>query len=306
MLTRDEKTIARIFFKLKIYESDGTAFEHLFTAIMNYAEPDFQQIKPWGNIGDRKNDGYIKSKGIYYQVYAPEDISKTYPDVIKKLNTDFAGLLSHWAPVNEFYFLVNDKYKGVHADSEIIMNQLITDNELTDGGIIAAKDIENKLFSLTDDQIQTIVGNIPDPAKIRLDFTILNEVIQHMMELSLDQALPPDIKMPDWEQKIQFNQLSNATAIRLNNGFLQVSNLNQYLDNNGNFLADTLRDKMNEIYLFEKQAYSGDELFWAIARKASPKSEASYQAAVIIIMAKYFEACDIFERPDEVQNDYAD
>jgi phage-related protein len=29
---------------------------------MNYAEPDFKQIKPWGNIGDRKNDGYIRSK----------------------------------------------------------------------------------------------------------------------------------------------------------------------------------------------------------------------------------------------------
>ena len=305
MLTRDEKTLARTLFKLKTYESDGAAFEHLFTTIMNYAEQDFQQVKPWGNIGDRKNDGYIKSKGIYYQVYAPEDISRNYPDVIKKLKTDFAGLLSHWAPVKEFYFLVNDKYKGVHADSEIIMNQLIADNKLANGGIATAKYLENILFSLADDQIQSIVGLIPDPSKIRLDFNILNEVIKYIMELSHDHALPPDIKMPDWEQKIKFNQLSNATAIRLNNGFLQISSLNQYLDNNSNFLADTLRDKMNEIYLTEKKIHSADELFWSIVRKASPSKEITFQSAVIVIMAKYFEACDIFERPDEVQNDSA-
>jgi hypothetical protein len=56
---------------------------------------------------------------------------------------------------------------------------------------------------------------------------------------------------------------------------------------------------MNEIYISEKKIFSGDELFWAIVKKASPKNETPYQTAVIIIMAKYFEACDIFEFPRE-------
>ena len=29
----------------------------MFIAIMNYAEEHFQAIKPWVNIGGRKNDG---------------------------------------------------------------------------------------------------------------------------------------------------------------------------------------------------------------------------------------------------------
>ena len=155
------------------------------------------------------------------------------------------------------------------------------------------------MFTLTDDQIQTIIGHIPDPAKVMLNYSILNEVIKYIMQLSLDVPLPPDIKMPDWDQKIQFNHLSKATAIRLNNGYLQVNSLQKYLDDSSNFLADTLRDKMNEIYISEKKTFSGDELFWAIVRKASPVNEAPYQSAVIVIMAKYFEACDIFERPGE-------
>jgi hypothetical protein len=112
MLTRDEKYISRIFFQHKILEADGTAFEYIFTKIMYYAEPEFQQIKPWGNIGDRKNDGYIKSKGIYDQVFALEDIRLKYPDAVKKLKDDFSGLISQWSPVNEFYFLVNDNIKA--------------------------------------------------------------------------------------------------------------------------------------------------------------------------------------------------
>ncbi|MEA3324338.1 MAG: hypothetical protein U9Q37_04270, partial [Euryarchaeota archaeon] len=90
-----EKTFARQLFQNKILKADGQIFEDIFSAIMNYAETDFQQIKPWGNIGDRKNDGYIKTKGIFYQVYAPEDIRKSYTNVISKLKDDFEALFKN-------------------------------------------------------------------------------------------------------------------------------------------------------------------------------------------------------------------
>ncbi len=118
-----ERTIARQLFQNKILKADGQIFEDIFSAIMNYAEADFQQIKPWENIGDRKNDGYIKTKGIFYQVYAPEDIRKSYTNVVSKLKKDFDGLKAQWSPVNEFYFVVNDKHKGVNADCEKIITQ---------------------------------------------------------------------------------------------------------------------------------------------------------------------------------------
>ena len=136
MLSREEKYILRILFQNKIHKADGQAFEDIFTSIMNYCEPNFRSIKPWGRIGDRKNDGYI-----------------------------------------------------------------------------------------------------------------------------------------------------------------QVHSLEHYLANNSNFLADELRDKLNDIYIDEKANFSGDELFWNIVDKASPRNEQIYQTAVIVIMSKYFESCDIFEEP---------
>ena len=295
-----EKAIARKLFQNRILKSDGQAFEDIFTEVMNYSERDFQSIKPWGNIGDRKNDGYIKTKGILYQEYAPEDIWKSYLDAIKKLKTDFQGLLRQWSPVNEFYFVVNDKYKGVNADCEIAIQDIKKTYNLRSAGILTTKDIENILFKLEDDQILNITGLIPDPASIKdLDYSILNEVIYYIMQIPIEKNGKYKIIVPDWYNKIKFNNLSETIADLLMNGCIQKYSLDECLSNNSDFIADSLRDKLNEIYYEEKETKSGDDLFWAMVGRLSPKSQYIYQATVITIMAKYFETCDIFEEPLE-------
>ena len=297
-MNAQERYIARIQFQNKIYKADGQTFEDIFTATMNYLCKDFQSIKPWGNIGDRKNDGYIKSEGTFYQVYAPEDITKSYVDFVKKIKTDFTGLIEQWSPVNNFYFVVNDKYKGVNADCEQIIQEIKKVHKLNNAGILTVKDIENMVFSLDQDQIFTIVGNLPDPNNLKnVDYSVLNEVISYIMELPIDNNKEYSITLPDLDEKIQFNGLSDVTADYLYNGLMKVVYLEEYLSNNSNFVADSLRDKLNEVYLKEKEEHSEDTLFWTIVNRLSPKVQQIYQTTVIIIMAKYFETCDIFEEP---------
>lgn len=82
---------------------------------MNKYDSEFTPIKTQGNIGDRKNDGYIPSKGIYYQVYAPERIDAT--EAINKIENDIDGLIKYWndvCPIKEYNFVINDKYKGAY------------------------------------------------------------------------------------------------------------------------------------------------------------------------------------------------
>jgi C-terminal domain 10 of the ABC-three component (ABC-3C) systems len=294
----EERTIARKLFQLKIHKADGQTFEDLFTEIMNYTAPDFRPIKPWGNIGDRKNDGYIKTKGIFYQVFAPEKIETSYPNTIQKLETDFAGLKSQWSPIHEFYFVLNDKFKGVNADCEQALENIRIKYNLSKSDFLTAKDLENLTFKLSDDQILMITGQIPDPAKIKhLDYSTLNEVISYIMKLPLSQSTKPTTDLPDWSNKIEFNGLSESVTDLLNHGFYQVYSLEEYLTKNGDFLADSLRDKMNQIYLNKKSNINGDDLFWAIVAEASPRTEQMSQTAVIVIMSKYFESCDIFKEP---------
>ncbi|MDR2406767.1 MAG: hypothetical protein LBE13_01440 [Bacteroidales bacterium] len=298
-MTKEEKYIHRIIFQNKIYNADGQKFEDIFTDIMRYAEPEFRQIKPYGRAGDKKNDGYIKSKGIYFQVYGPEDIASSIPYAKRKLEEDLSGLLQEWNSINEFYFIINDKFKGIPPDLEIEVNKQITENNLK-GGVRGAAYLENLLFALEDNQILKITGPVPDPSRIRtLDYSMLNEVINYIMGIPLMKTVSSDMSVPDWDGKIKFNGLSKMVAQLLNSGSIQIASLNEYLMNHGNFLADGLRNKINEIYVAEREYFTGDDLFLRIVTVASPREEQAYQSAVIVIMAKYFEACDIFERPPE-------
>jgi hypothetical protein len=293
-----ERTLSRQLFQNKILKADGQAFEDIFTSIMNYAKADFRSIKPWGNIGDRKNDGYIRTKGIFYQVFAPEDIKKSYVGVASKIKKDFKDLQSYWKNINEFYFVVNDKYKGVNADCEQTIQDIKLDYSLREAGFLLTKDLENILFKLDDDQISSIVGNIPDPALIKhLDYSILKEVIGYIMGLPLPSGKQANIALPDWDEKTKFNNLTDRVSKLLNDGYFQIHSLEEYLSSNSDFLADSLRDKMNEIYIQEKCQKDGDDLFWAIVNSASPKASQMCQTAVIVIMSKYFESCDIFKEP---------
>lgn len=296
-MTPQEKTFARIQFKNKVAYADGQAFEDLFTQIMNYAEPDFLAIKPWGNIGDRKNDGYIKSKAIFYQVFAPEDITNSYPNVVKKLIGDFNGLLTHWNPVDEFYFVVNDKYNGVNADSEQALQSLLQNHALNAAGFITAKDLENTLFTLEDDQIYSVVGFIPDPANMQLDFSVLSEVTKHLMSLPLPAMKNSPNVYPDWDEKIDFNGLDTLESRLLDNGSLQVGSLEAFLNNQSNFFADEVKEQIRNAYLECSKNTEGSELFWNVVNMVSPKRENPYQTSSIVLMAKYFETCDIFEEP---------
>ena len=132
---------------------------------------------------------------------------------------------------------------------------------------------------------------------IQLDYSILSEILSHLMNLSLPKTQDSSIIYPDWDKKIRFNNLDSLEARYLNNGFLQIGSLDEYLNNQSNFFADEVKDKLREIYTERNKKYSGNELFWEMVNMISTKSDASFQSAGIILISKYFETCDVFEEP---------
>ncbi|MGL5245553.1 MAG: hypothetical protein ACRC7R_10305, partial [Sarcina sp.] len=185
-MEREEKYLVRIIFQNKIYSSDAQVFENLFTKIMGYRHLDFQAVRPQGSLGDMKNDGYILNSGIFYQVYGPEDITKSMDTAINKLKEDFHGLVSKWSneiTIKEFNYVVNDKYKGanvtVHKKLVELRNTIKTleKDYLLNTGLLVAKDLENILFELQDDDIIAVIGLIPRTNTMyEVDYNSLNEV----------------------------------------------------------------------------------------------------------------------------------
>ncbi|MDY0303059.1 MAG: hypothetical protein RBQ65_00250 [Sphaerochaeta sp.] len=297
-----ERTMARLFFKSKIQSLDGMAFQGFANQILGYAEKDFIPIKPWGNIGDRKNDGCVPSKGIYYQIYAPEDFERSYKRTIDKIQCDFTGLLDHYtdSAVRKYYFVVNDRYRGIHPDLPLLLEEIRQKYGLEEARVLCAKDLENTLFGLSDDEILAVVGQLPDPSKIpRLDYSILNEVIAHIMEQPIQSSDASRLVVPDWEEKIAFNGLSRRVAGLLDSGMMYIGSLEEYLKNNDDHLAHVLRDHLHDVYYDESKRVAGDELFYALLNRLCPMQQLMFQNTVLVIMAKYFETCDIFEEPNK-------
>lgn len=158
------RAIARNMFHLQIYEADGQKFEDIFSKIMNHKYIDFRQVCPYGNIGDKKNDGWIESEYTYFQVYAPFDIMKNINIAIGKVNTDFKGLFQNWNHLNKikkFYFVLNDKFKGSPPQLQQELLSIKDEFNLEVAAVYTPKDLEKILFSLSDDVIISIIGHIP-------------------------------------------------------------------------------------------------------------------------------------------------
>ena len=80
----------------------------------------FIPIEPYGNVGDRKNDGYIPARGEFFQVYAKNPEGKL-ASAAAKAKADFAGLNKHWqkkCPIKRYRFVFNDGFTGSVAPLE--------------------------------------------------------------------------------------------------------------------------------------------------------------------------------------------
>jgi len=305
-----ERHLARILFQICVYRSDGQAYEDLFTKIMGYAYRDFVPMKPQGAIGDCKNDGYIPSTGHYYQVYAPEKPNDSVSNAVNKVRDDFDGLREYWhdkRPILAFSFVFNDKYKGTFPTIEAVLLELKPKYSLRECGCFLAKHLEDTLFALADDQIFTVTGCIPDPADIKdIDYSILREVIKAILAASKAIDATTVYEAPDFEKKIEFNGLSRGPASMLRVASYQSGHLEHYFARNSTFAKQELRDAMNRLYSDARtqdflddveHETRGDMIFCQILKEITPSNSRSAQDAALVVMAYFFESCDIFEDP---------
>lgn len=313
MMNRDERVLARYMFKYKVLTSDGQAYEDLFVDIMQRDNSDFIPIKPQGRIGDRKNDGYDRKRGSYYQVFAPEDPKQKSQDAVKKLVEDFAGLYKHWnkvTPVKEFHFVFNDKYNGSFPTIETNLAAIKKKHKLDDCTSFLAKHLEEKLFMLPEDVVIAVVGFIPDPSNIQnLDYSVLSEVIAHILKQKFSFEPSLILSAPDFSEKITFNGLGAETGALLNFASYQVGVLDDYFKLNSDFTKQELRDTINDLYRTALAKNLGknvginesDLVFFDILQSIAPSHNHSTWSAALVVMAYFFESCDIFEDPNEVK-----
>lgn len=305
-LSTDDLYIARRLFQLEIYKRNGQDFENYFSKIMRLQNPEFVQVKPQGSYGDRKNDGFIKSLGVYFQVYSPEDPSVKEKDTIEKLATDFAGLYSYWnsqvTPIKEFFFVLNDKYQGAYASLHPELAKISSAHTGVICQPLLAHHLEDIFLKLPHVHIEDVLGKVPSAETISLNVSILNEVVEYLITLKNGYNYDNFPANPDFEAKILFNGLSAPVANFLRYGSYQDGALKEYFKINSTFTKEDLKQTFNKLYkdgitLIADGENKPDLVFFHILKNAYPDNQKVYQDAILVLMSYFFGYCDIFEEP---------
>jgi len=223
---------------IKGLKSEGQAYEDLLNSILILIDPNFRKVSPYGNIGDRKNDGFSPDKGCFYQVFDPKNINnkKTINDAIDKLEKDFEGLFNNWndiTPIKEFRFAINDKQNGCPPQVEQTIGKLRIKFPYIIFRTYTLDNLIHDFQNLPISNQEIVIGNIPDirdvyfkNKKFKKDLNIedigkwsndvdlknINYVDRKIKFIETENSFQTDIFNTDEQNKINLNDELNSRS----------------------------------------------------------------------------------------------
>src|SRR5262249_54585739 len=145
---------------------------------------DFIQVRPWGKIGDRKNDGYLRSKRTLFQVYAPNEMSAT--ECVAKIDEDFTGVLPHWRQYFDVWTFVHNAKRGLGPDvTEKLLALNAKHNEITvtHWGF---EELRREVLELDEPAFFSLFGPAPTrQGLIDIGFAELIPILDHIARFSV-------------------------------------------------------------------------------------------------------------------------
>jgi hypothetical protein len=280
----------------------GNEFQAFFERLMGLAyKADFMACRPWGKLGDRKNDGFVKSERRLFQVYAPNEMSGN--EAIKKITEDFEGAKVHWGTHFDKWVFAHNATNGLPPHAFSLLLNFEKSNPgfmLEPWGLEEFRLIFRKLN--IDDLISWFGAAPTEKIKASLGFADLQPVLESIGQRpAASDSLVCDVPMG----KIEANALSESVATLIKSGMSKSTLVEKFFDQ---WYDETLGERTAEAFRSEyqllRETHTPDAIFqelqaWAGGRDLGTPER---QMAVLTVIAYYFERCDIYEAPKEVNS----
>lgn len=286
-------------FRIAFLESKGDGFQRLFEKLMSKAHPnDFMACRPWGNVGDRKNDGYLPSARVLFQSYAPNELSAT--EAIRKINEDFEGAREHWAKYFDEWTFVHNAPDG-RLSPQIIeaLARIGQENPKIKIGHCGYEEMLAKFRQLNLLDLESWFGFAPTmEANVNLGYGDLVAVLTHINV----SPIPTTSEVKDVSRgKIEANLLSQAVADFLKIGMQKSPLVAQFFHNWKNpSYGEQIASAFKNEYMALRETAPGlhpDEIFGRLEAWAGGMANTTptHKVAVLAVMAYLFDKCEIFE-----------
>ena len=272
-------------------------FQTFFERLMGLAyKADFMPCRPWGNIGDRKNDGFLKSERRLFQVYAPNEMSAR--EAINKITEDFEGAKSYWKQHFSKWTFVHNAFDGLPPHVHECLLNFERDNPDVSLEPWSLEELRLVFRRLSSEDLATWLGPGPtEETKVNLGF----KDIQIIIESLASKAFPSGVFIRDVPpRKIEGNDLSESVAILIKNGMTKTVLVSDFLQA---WHDETLGERLAEAFRAEYARLRGtlhpNRIFselqtWVGGNEIGTPE---HQIAVLTVLAYFFERCDIFEEP---------
>ncbi|RJX22798.1 MAG: hypothetical protein C4575_00715 [Desulforudis sp.] len=286
-------------FENEFIKAKGTAFQDLFNKLMGIAyKGDFIACRPWGNRGDRKNDGFLRTERRLFQVYAPYEMSES--KAIKKIEEDFEGAKEHWGVLFDKWVFAHNAIEGLppHVHKTLLEFQQDNPDIVLETWGWEEFLIVFKRLKLED--LQSWFGNAPtEEAKDKLGFKDLQVILE-----AIEDRGTPDIsqvkEVP--KGKIEANSLSDNVAILLKEGMVKAPLVEEFFSKwHDPMFGERIAESFRVQYELLRDNHTPNQIFSELQAwiGGSALGTPEHQLAVLTIMAYYFESCEIYEEPRE-------
>ncbi len=289
-----ERAFRELQFKTAYLEKKGNEFQDWFATIMEKRFPgDFIRVRPWGQAGDRKNDGYVRSKRWLVQVYAPNDMSAKA--ALAKIDEDYNGALPHWEQYFDTWIFVHNSKQGLSPD---VTAKLLELDRARSPAVVSwgFEELRRVVFELAPAELASLFGSAPGRGDmVNLGLDSLSLILDHVGAIQPNPN--PDLRPPPAD-KISRNMLSEDVAILLRAGMSRVDLVRMYFrlhPERKDEIAESFRQRYDEI---RSGGSTPDAIFADLQRYLAGDGvpSPSHQTAALAVLAFFFEECDIFER----------
>jgi hypothetical protein len=286
------------FFEREFLKMHGNAFQDFFSEIMEKRYPgDFIRVRPWGNVGDRKNDGYRKSDRSLFQVYAPNKM--TANKTISKIEEDFDEALPYWEDFFDNWIFVHNSRGGLGPDVTKTLLEIDRSNpqiKVTHWGF---EELRQEAMSLDETDLASLFGPAPtNNVMLQLGFDSLQVVL---LTIARQQPPPNQQIRPVPPDKLSANALSDSVETLLSAGMTRSDLVEQFFNK---WYDPRLGNEVAEAFTREYQRLRGlnilpNLIFQELMKFAGGTGVGTPEhiAAVLAVLAYLFEKCEIFEEP---------
>ena len=293
-------------FYIAFLKAKGDGFQHLFETLMLKAhQNDFMACRPWGNVGDRKNDGYLPSARTLFQSYAPNELKAN--EAIRKTNEDFEGAKEHWEKYFDEWTFVHNAPDGRLSPHVIeALAKLAQENPRIRIGHCGWEEMLTTFRRLSLQDLESWFGSsLTMEANVNLGYSDLMAVLTH---INVAHAPTTSVVQDVSRGKIEANLLSPVVADFLKIGMQKSPLVMQFFDSWKNpVYGEQIAAAFKSQYVSLRDATPAlhpDKIFGQIETWAGGvvNTTPTHKAAVLAVMAYLFDKCEIFEDAQAVRS----